>query len=276
MISYNNRILTFGNRIIRNISDVDAISFITAAGITNGTQVYAIDYLVTSLKANNLWTKFIALYPFVGGTAESHKYNLINPTDSDAAYRLTFVKGAGVDFVHSATGVQPNGSTNYANTHLTFSNVFSDVFSNHLSYYSTTNQATSTGYDIGAMNSSSISVLISIYNTSFGLLCPNSITISQISAKKSYGFFVNTRTANNIHKVYVNGVQNGTTTTTTVTDNITFKTYLFAANRFGTVGNYSSKNCTFASIGTGLTDSDSLNLYKIVQKYNTILNRQVI
>jgi len=45
--------------------DPDAAAFLTAAGITDPTQQSAINTLVLSLKADGLWTKMKAIYPFV-------------------------------------------------------------------------------------------------------------------------------------------------------------------------------------------------------------------
>ena len=59
--------------------DGDAVNFINVAGIVNTTQKNALNTLVKDLKSTNLWTKFYAIYPVLGGTAYSHKYNLINP-----------------------------------------------------------------------------------------------------------------------------------------------------------------------------------------------------
>jgi hypothetical protein len=69
-----------------NPQDADAMAFISAAGISDTTQVTAIDNLVFNLKQNNLWNKMYAIYPFVGGTSEiNHKYNLKDPRDLDEA-----------------------------------------------------------------------------------------------------------------------------------------------------------------------------------------------
>jgi hypothetical protein len=97
-----------------NAVDADATAFITAAGITNLTQASAINTLVNDLKTYGLWTKMKALYPFVGGTATSHKFNLKDPRDLDAAFRLVFTGG----WTHTSTGAKPNGTTGYANTYL--------------------------------------------------------------------------------------------------------------------------------------------------------------
>lgn len=96
------------------VSDSDAQAFLTAAGIVDPTQRSAVNQLVIDLKAATIWTKLIALYPFVGGTAASHKWNLKDPTDSDGAFRITW-NGM---LTHNANGVVSNGSTGYGDTHL--------------------------------------------------------------------------------------------------------------------------------------------------------------
>ena len=90
--------------------DPDAQAFITAAAITDPTQQAAINTLVLDLKGYSIWSKFKAIYPIVGGTASSHKYNLKDPRDLDAAFRLTFATG----WTHSANGMLPNGTTAFA------------------------------------------------------------------------------------------------------------------------------------------------------------------
>ena len=100
-----------------NQSDVNADAFILAAGITDNTQKTAITTFVKDLKAiNTVQENFVnfttpedsiclAIYPIVGGSANSHKFNLINPADSDAAFRLTFAGS----LTHDIRGIK--GST---------------------------------------------------------------------------------------------------------------------------------------------------------------------
>lgn len=94
--------------------DPDAQAFLTATGITDPTITSAINTFVIDLKSAGIWSKMLALYPFVGGTATTHKYNLINPVDSDAAYRLTF-NGT---VTHSSNGIVGNGTNGYYNTNM--------------------------------------------------------------------------------------------------------------------------------------------------------------
>ena len=52
--------------------------FLEATGITDETQKQAVTDLYNSLKSAGLWSKMEAIYPIVGGTHESHRWNLKN------------------------------------------------------------------------------------------------------------------------------------------------------------------------------------------------------
>jgi hypothetical protein len=100
--------------VVPTVSDANAQAFLNAAVITNTTQANAINNLVVGLKADGLWANMQALYPFVGGTASTHKWNLKDPRDLDAAYRLQFGGG----WVHNTNGATGNGTNTFANTYL--------------------------------------------------------------------------------------------------------------------------------------------------------------
>ena len=89
-------------------SDPDGAAFITAAGLTDPTQISAVCTLVTSLKSASLWTGMDAIYPFVGGNALAHSFNLRNP----AKYQITWVGGV----THDSNGITGDGATGYGDT----------------------------------------------------------------------------------------------------------------------------------------------------------------
>src|SRR5215510_612652 len=61
--------------------------FVKAAGITDQQVKTNLDSLITNARNHNWWSLCKAIYPFVGGTSESCKFNLKDPRDDDAAYR---------------------------------------------------------------------------------------------------------------------------------------------------------------------------------------------
>lgn len=93
--------------------DPDAQAFITATGIS-GSNADAINQLVLDLKTAGIWTLIDAAYPFIGGTASSCKYNLVNPVDTDPGYRMTF-NGS---WTINSDGVKPTtkSSSNYGDS----------------------------------------------------------------------------------------------------------------------------------------------------------------
>jgi hypothetical protein len=252
--------------------DPDAQAFITAASITDPTQQGAINTLVVDLKGYNIWTKFKAIYPIVGGTAASHKWNLKDPRDLDAAFRLTFATG----WTHSSTGMTPNGSSAYANTFLNPSSALT-LNSTHLSFYSRTNV-------------SAVQREIAIYQagdnptmalgTTVGAEISDHYNYNQrISASiaASTGFYISARTTSTNHKLYKNNTTLGTNTSTNVNSLPNGNLFIGASNNttLGVISSYSTKQCAFASIGDGLTDTEAANLYTAVQAYQTALNRNV-
>lgn len=60
------------------VTDTNAISFIKRAQIWNWRTQLAIQNLCVGLKTNNLWTNWVAFYPFVGGNSNSCAQNLVS------------------------------------------------------------------------------------------------------------------------------------------------------------------------------------------------------
>ncbi len=254
--------------------DPDAQAFITAASITNPTQQSAINQLVVDLKGYGIWTKMKALYPFVGGTASTHKFNLKDPRDLDAAFRLVFNGG----WTHSSTGATPNGTNGYADTYLIPSTTLT-LNNTHLSVYSRTNNAQDR-IDIGSEQASGNRMVMHIkwsdnnayydmYNQS-----TNRITYA-MGSNASTGLFVNNRSSNILHNIWRNGTKLATSTNATSGSLPPAKMFLSALGSTGATSFYSNRNLAFASIGDGLSDTEAANFYTAVQAFNTTLARQV-
>ena len=250
--------------------DAATTAFLSATAITDATITSAIDTLVVDLKAYGIWSKMKAIYPFVGGTATTHKYNLINPTDSDAAFRLAFTGG----WTHSANGVTPNGTNGYADTFLTPSTTLS-LNSTHLSLYSRTN-VIENGIDMGTWGTN---YCFTHWNyggtTAFRGL--NSYFASRSLIANTNSFLIASRIVSNNEMYFTNGskvIDYGALSTTLPTT----KLYIGAVNKGDGTNNgnyFSSKQYAFSSIGDGLSITESANFYTAVQKFQTTLGRQV-
>lgn len=261
--------------------DPDALAYITAAGITNPTQISAVNTLFLNLKSNSLYSKLLAFYPFVGGTAFSHKFNAKDPRDLDAAFRLLFTG----TFVHSSTGALPVGAA-YANTYIIPSvNLTSTTDFESCSFYSRTNTATASSYSVGSFQTSRglSCALIPRRNANlrlFGSDYPTGTTsyrtANDNSGTDGRGFFVGSQNGTTL-KLYYNGAvaASNTAVSTTNPSRSTFPIYLFGLNSDNTSVVKDDKECAFAHIGYKLTDAEVSTLRTIVQNFQTTLGRQV-
>ena len=270
MIGYGNSMFLATHGILARPTggvDPDAQAFITAAAITDPTQQAAINTLVTDLKGYNIWTKFKAIYPIVGGTASTHKWNLKDPRDLDAAFRLTFTTG----WTHSSTGMTPNGTSAYADTGLNDNTILS-LNSAHISFYSRTN-VDGSFCDMGifdAATTSGTNIFSKLTNTFYGRVHNENIGVS--NSVSSLGLFLANRVSSTETRNFINStlkLQSGASVTK-LNYNITI-----GARYRGFYDFYSPRQCAFASIGDGLTDTDAANFYTAVQAYQTTLSRQV-
>jgi len=238
-------------------------AFITAANITDGTQISAIYALAFGLQRVGLWNKMKAIYPMVGGVASSHKYNLKDPRDLDVAYRLTFTSS----WTHSSGGAKGDGSTAFANSYLNTSTL--GINNIHISY-SIRNPNTNNGRLWGVSNG--VDAVTRLANNSYSL---NDLTADLYTNSKLINFSILTRNAANSKKIYIDGALTASATNATVaTANVPL--YLNAERLFSDANSYSNAECSFASIGDGLSDADASNLNTLVQSFNTTLNRQII
>jgi hypothetical protein len=247
-------------------TDADAQAFITAAAITDATQQSAIDTLVKGLKTDGVWTKMKAIYPFVGGTASTHKYNLKDPRDLDAAFRLVFNGG----WTHSSTGATPNGTNGYADTKCKIT----DANSGHLSFYSRTNSVFTSCSMGGVGGGGSQSALFLTYASNQTYLRINSTgTTLPISTTNSLGYFVANRISSAGTRNFVQSSIIAQTDASIGVQNT--NNYIGALSGSGTANSYDNKQVAFSSIGDGLTDTEASNLYTRVQAFQTALSRQV-
>ena len=253
--------------IIHSQFDTDALSYLSPAraNITNPTQRLAINYLVLNLKLNNLWTKIIAAYPFIGGTSSSCLRNL-----KENANNLSFFNTVAGDF--TSNGWLPNGTNSYADTNVTF-NTETSLNSLALGFYSRTNNIT-TAIDMGgsAVNSNTIQI---ISGTSMNTASNNATGLSS-SISSTQGLFVVSRTASNAVANYRNGVSLNTSTNTSIA--LPPVNCFLGARQFGNGGpasNFSNRQFAFAFISSGLTAGEVSTLNTIIQQYQTILSRNV-
>lgn len=250
--------------------DADAQAFITAASITDPTQQAAVNQLVVDLKGYSLWSKMKAVYPFIGSSASSHKWNLKDPRDLDAAYRLSFAGG----WTHGSTGAAPNGTNAYAVPFLNVRSVCSDT-SHSFGIYSRT--ASTTGTQVyGVWDSSALTYLH--HNVSGGNFISGDITtLNTYTAAPTTKLINCSRTANNSFKTYRNGSVLNTNTAISASALPNYG-ITFGARFRGNSTDFDffdAHEIAFAYISDGLSDTDVSNLATAVNTMQTSLSRNV-
>jgi hypothetical protein len=217
-----------------------------------------------------------AIYPFVGGTAFSHKWNLKNINTFTATFN-----GA---LEHNSFGV---GSGSLANGFISsnfndltdFTNISSSV---HASAYVTTENGVTgrlqlfwntrtTAYSEIGLNYQAAPGNLGAYAQAYG----NRTGMNASSLGTSLGFNAVTRTGTAQSNFYYKSPA----TTLTLSDTGVFQRVAsrnpvrFLGGEYGNNGQ--SAAIGFGSIGEGLSSTDIDNLYTLVQAYQTTLGRNV-
>jgi hypothetical protein len=259
--------------------DPDAQAFIDATGIT-GTDATAINTLVLDLKAASLWTEMYALWPFVGGTSNTNKYNLIDPTQ----YLITFTGSQ----TFNSTGWFNNSTANNNGGNTNFNPIAVGINKNDfgVGYYAG-NPTSSGQIDFGSYNggdnfnqtylSADLGAAPSLYITDFYGENQARIIGSNGAGGNVVGMWSIQRTADNVLKAYTGGTQLLSTNTTTNTNsplNTTFaiggSTNLAAGNR---IDQCKDQKYQFLYFSYGLDDSQMASLNTIVEDFQTNVGR---
>jgi hypothetical protein len=264
------------------IFDQSATNFLSAINNSNITIRSAINEFVEELKRNGVWYKCSGIYPFVGGTAQSHKYNLKNPIDSNAALRLTF---AGAGTVHNSNGVNFIGSNDYADTYFVPSGNLTGL-PVHISLLSLQDSSQSS-IDVGSWTNISNRLLLYLDNSSNQAVFDAYDGVSgrvSVSSVDSEAFYVASRVTDQSGFLLLFNASTTPTSSAVTTTNVSgnlkpdVSVYLGNVNSgnspFGSDGD---RYVGFFSFGDGLTSGESVNLYTAVKnlQYNLGRNQSV-
>lgn len=255
---------------VAQILTVRTNSFLTASGISDATIRGGLNTFDIGLISNSLDTKMRAVYPFVGGTASTHRWNFMDSRDLDAAFRLVFSGG----WTHSSNGGQPNGTNGYADTFIVPSSV-QNVNSNGLGIYVTS--YTVSGADpiqIGAINGSTQRTFIAATPTTLSTAANATLDVSSISGNS--GFFSVQKTSSTITSSFRNGtlINSYNSGGSLPTLKIFLGTSSLTGNAAYGAG-YNNSQFRFAYISTGLNSTEISTLYNLVQTFQTTLGRNV-
>ena len=255
------------------------LSAVVSAGGTGITPTIsaATRTLFTSLVSNGLYNKIVAMYPMLGGNSAGCKFNAKNPVDTNAAMRLAFAGG----WTFNSTGILPNGTNAFANTFAGFNTIVS-ANNWHLSFYSRTSTARN-GIDMGVGRSDTGEKLAdlqlrtaadtAIFDATTTGTFAGRITATGIT--DGAGYYIGSIIASNDRKYYRNGSQ--IVSSTSIINNTISSFSLtigalsdeFAPN----ICCYSNKECSFSTIGSGLSAGEMATLSTIVNTWATAIGR---
>jgi hypothetical protein len=199
-----------------------------------------------------------------GSMLEQMKFNLRNPVDTNAGFRLVYSGSWNPGYSSN----KPDGAAvTYANTSMPFSTL--STASYHFSFYSTTNAINSNEYTLVGVGLDNRR--FNVYNTNgYYANSGGDITVSGIGPFKAYHIL--NRPSSTFFNVFRNTAKVGTNNS--APPGSTSST-VYISNNSGLNFGPSPLGCGLVTIGDGLTDYQAKALYWIVQKFQTTLGRQV-
>jgi hypothetical protein len=247
-------------------------------------EIRSLSELVDKLVGYNLWGKFLAIYPFVGRTANSHSFNVKDINQ----YKITW---AGT-LTHNNFGVTSGGG--WGDTNFPLVLLRNNLNNIHISAYNRTllSQSTFDGRLIG-VNSLNILTnyreagaqelnfttanggIVGYVYSEYSNLGGYGYKQSQISAVTGRGLMVGT----NCNKCYLNGEVFGEwqpLLPTQIHPQCPRRIVLFG-NRYETsVTSAARVNLAFASIGYGFSETDIKNFSEAVETFQKAMYRSAL
>jgi len=247
--------------------------FFQNTGITDPAITAPITVFYNTASARSYWSKRKAFYPYVGGNANAHKYNLFNPLDTDAAFRLSFFGG----WTHTAFGAQPNGINAYADTHY-IESAQNVVGRGSFGFYSRTNTGSVQTCDMGALdgaNASTIFPRVTIINPDRLYMSNGSVGAAFVGGQTStIRLYQNNRAANPEIRARINGAF--VVLPEAFTGQCGFKYFISALDNVGSPQFYSARALGCSHIfNDGLTDAEMIDFETDVTALMIALGRAV-
>lgn len=226
--------------------------------------------LFNQIFSNNLWNKIQAFYPMLGSNSNGTKFNAKNPLDTNAAYRLQFNGG----WSYSVSGITSNGTNAYADTFLSGGSI--GLLNNHLGVYMNENNVYSgTGKNwIGASATGGAGAYFTLaQNGTPRFFYGNKVTagVTSSGTPTPVGFNIISSTGSTSNKHFYNGSLKYSASS--ITSTVTSSVVIGALNNNGSIIQYYNNTFSFVTIGSGLSDLDTINYTNIVNTFNSCLGR---
>lgn len=263
-MSYYRSLIQYGS-----VLDPNVQAFITANGITDSTYINALNTLVLGLKSDGLYSGIQAWWIFYGNATQS-KFNFINPVDTDAGYRLTFIGGGTI----SNNGYLGNGTNAYARTKF-YPSLVQNVNSNGMTIISRTNNTpiASDPVEIGCFNVFTQAQLLGLKNGSNFVCRMNGSTISS-SNTDAKGIYTGVRQSSSVTKLIKNGsvINNGNSGGNLNYMEVAIMNIFLGIDPYAY--GYSNQELTQSIIHTGFSDAQVALLHSKFDAFESALGRK--
>ena len=258
-----------------------AENYIAARGITDPNHqayLYAfneelINGGLVNTDGTSTYIKALYLYGGTQATAAGHKWNFMNPVDTDAAFRETYFGG----LTQNSNGITGNAIDAYIDPHFSHSD-FAGQDDCHIMTYIRDNQSPSglqAAY--GAIASSFNGTRVfpkyngtTMYNSLFGS------TGGGVPNTDSSGLWITTRTGSGNQPIYRNGSSFGLIgSSSSSVPTASIKGLCVDYNNSQIIYQYSSYNICARSYGNGLSSNESAAYSSALNNYFTLLGLNI-
>ena len=255
--------------------DTDAQAFFTAVAgggdTLTTTEKDAVNQLVIDLKADSIWSDILYAYPLVGGTATAHKWNLKDPQDTDAAYRVTW----GSVMAHNSLGIlgTSNDPDSYGDTYYNPSTAGATEHTIAMYFNQGLVATPANEYDYGAFRSGDDNMISFGFNNKTTMFACFDSTAYKTSTG---GTYTNSVFAGSNDGTNTSLYQNGTNLTTQSQpfDPVNINYYLLASNRTAGSSSETGRGIGMAiAYSVGLDSTEHSNLSTAITDYVTSLSR---
>jgi hypothetical protein len=272
-----------GLEIIDNFDDldVDVKKFVAANKTKSLLEIDELDKLVKAIKAAGLWSKFHAIYPFVGADLGAKTYNLVNIAKHQIGW------GSGSSSV--AKGVDFDGTTNgFGDLNLNFASLgYSQIVDVHVSFYTPDANTIARNIAWGAIQDYTVpggddrmtfvfdGVGLNYFTDMWaqGGLAGRVVVYNYLDAGNQ-GYYITTTKAQNDLRVRREGVQLGAYTSNRVVSPVpNLDLYMGAINVDNTTQDGTTRSFGFFTVGYGLTDAECDTISTIVKTFLNSLGR---
>jgi hypothetical protein len=262
-----------GKELSDEFLDPDVKKYKNKSGVSDGVIIPFVNTYVTELKAAGLWSKFYAIYPFLGGAASPASYNL---KDADY-YQISWAGG----MTYGTLGVDFNGTSGFGDTNFDFSAIASSIEDIHFSFSTTDANGGLANIPMGVGSTAADDRIRMAFdagtNNYYADMWSNASIVGRVLVSglgAPSGHYLATRLSNADARVYLDGVLKASNTSTTdISDVPTDTFYIGAANVAGVASGFTTKTFGLSTIGMHLTAGEVTSFQTITDKFLTSLGR---